>query len=954
MKNILGNPIDDFYSKERIDEVFKELSPDNCFIIIDTPYEISSSFLTNSELNYTKNFNYPYKMNNIPDELLEDLKNIKSIGSYEFKPREKNEDYTKLENLTEEPCYKISSENCKYNEYDPNVENMEPYVITDSDIAYSILKIDRSFGIPFVKGFIDIYLDENMYDSIVNSDNTRAQYYLLLYYLNYKFQESSLYEAGTTIGIDFYIGEDIIITFSTYNDLVDKVIEFIIDCLQKPIDEIAFNRAKELFILSIADKNEDTFFGLRYDIIDIFKDFKTAKTYESNGFNMDIVKNIKYNELKVMQKGINDTMSFLYYMTYGDISLELAQSTTEKLYSLIKQQDLTLLLNQQQFYDIPEKTSLFYTLTSDNIYQRQGGILVMYEFDVSLYSQMNLYTICVRDIIFNYIREERGSGYVAGTSIKVIYDKTSRQNKYYLSILCLGKVYSPEKMDRLINEAIKESFSYNFPIDSISKYLEEREQLKDFPEEKYYDLIDNYAYGDYSFQNLEKDEENLTYKKIIEDIKDVLVNKPKRISILYHRGDITEDELEKQKKELDKHYYLNPKIRNIVTDDIQYLKYDHSSDNDEYAILLNNTNFVKPNNFLKQYEFIQLRDSEYKFFLVHDPKTLTAGIEFRTKFGYTTDIIDGFANYAENVFFEGTEEISEYNLSNLVDQYDEFNDAETSYEEAVFQFFGAQNTFNTMLDYVSKFIKNPILNETKFMTAINTITSEHDGYNNSRTVKYDILMENANPEHGFSQTTTGHIGDNKTLGIHSPKIIRDYLKNYFRTIFKPENCVFLLYSSLSLEEMRNYTLKYFNFNLENPSDEFNDMFNKKVKSLNNPIYTKDQLGKFVVYNGLREIPTLMIEFQISQKNKYIDASTIMSYLLNGKKEGSLQHFLLKNNYISEMIISNEGNFRNYQILELCSYLKQNKIYESNNTQVNRNSTDGSNIFSNVQRVNTNQ
>ena len=31
-----------------------------------------------------------------------------------------------------------------------------------------------------------------------------------------------------------------------------------------------------------------------------------------------------------------------------------------------------------------------------------------------------------------------------------------------------------------------------------------------------------------------------------------------------------------------------------------------------------------------------------------------------------------------------------------------------------------------------------------------------------------------------------------------------------------------------------------------------------------------------------------------------------------------------------------------------------EIYESNNTQVNRNTTDGSSIFSNVQKVNTNQ
>ena len=271
-----------------------------------------------------------------------------------------------------------------------------------------------------------------------------------------------------------------------------------------------------------------------------------------------------------MQNNIKSIISKLKYLTYGDISLELAQSTTEKLSSLIKQQDITLKLIAQKFYDIPEKTSLFYTLTSDNIYQRQGGILVMYEFDEKLYTQMDLYSLCAYDIIFTYIRTDRGSGYQVSTSIKIIYDKTSNKNKYYLSIFCSGKVYSPEKMDRLINEAIKESFNYNFPIDLIIKHLEERKKLRDFPEQKYYDLINYYLYGeDYSIQNYE---ENLTYEKIIEDLKDVLVNKPKRISILYHRGDITEEELEKQKKELDQNYYLNSEIKNIVTDDIQYLK----------------------------------------------------------------------------------------------------------------------------------------------------------------------------------------------------------------------------------------------------------------------------------------------------------------------------------------------------------------------------------------------
>ena len=351
-----------------------------------------------------------------------------------------------------------------------------------------------------------------------------------------------------------------------------------------------------------------------------------------------------------------------------------------------------------------------------------------------------------------------------------------------------------------------------------------------------------------------------------------------------------------------------------------------SDDNEKYEILLSDSKFEKPKNFLKQYEFIKIKDSKYKFFLVHDPKTVSAGIEFRTNFGFTTDVIDGFAHYAEHIFFEGTEEINEYNITNLVDQYDEFNNAYTSYEETVFQFFGAQNTFDTLLDYISKFIKNPVLNETKFMTEINAVTSQHDSYNTSWRTESDILMENANPEHGLSQTITGHTGDNKTIGIYSPKIIGDYLKNYFRTIFKPENCVFLLYSSLSLEEMREYAQKYFNFNLKKPSDDFNEMFNKKIKALENPVFTKEQIGKFIVYNASREIPILMVVFQITEeKKKYIDASTIMSYLFNGKKEGSLQHFLLKNNYISGLFFYNDGDFRKYELFEFFFELTKKGI-----------------------------
>ena len=54
----------------------------------------------------------------------------------------------------------------------------------------------------------------------------------------------------------------------------------------------------------------------------------------------------------------------------------------------------------------------------------------------------------------------------------------------------------------------------------------------------------------------------MTYEHIVETMKEVFIYKPKRVSILYHRGNINDTELEEQKSELDEYYYLNPEIKN--------------------------------------------------------------------------------------------------------------------------------------------------------------------------------------------------------------------------------------------------------------------------------------------------------------------------------------------------------------------------------------------------------
>ena len=337
-------------------------------------------------------------------------------------------------------------------------------------------------------------------------------------------------------------------------------------------------------------------------------------------------------------------------------------------------------------------------------------------------------------------------------------------------------------------------------------------------------------------------------------------------------------------------------------------------------ILMKDSQFIKPKSSLKKYELIQIKDSKYKIFLFHDPKTLGGGIELKTNFGSDTDIIDGFSHYAEHIFFEGTENITEYDLEILSNQYLEFSNAYTDIEEVVFQFFASNYTFETLLDYISQFIQKPILNETKFITEINAVDSEYNLYNFTDETAYEILIDNSNPEHGFSQTITGHCGNNYTLHNYTADVLRDYLKNFYLTIFKPENCVLLLYSSKSLEEMRNYAEKYYNFKLDEPTEEFNKLFNKKLQTLDKPIFKKEQLGKFVAFNQSRETPIISFFFQISQKNKHINALEILSYLFNGKKEGSLFKYLYDKNYITNIEFIPFYNFKKYQIISFDFHL----------------------------------
>ena len=565
-KNIFGSPINELYTLKRLKQTLGELSPDKTFITIDTNEKISSKYLNpSSEMKFTRSYNVPYKMNNISEENISQLKQITSVDGYNFKKRKINDDFSKLENMTDIPCYKKVPNTCnEYNETDLNSkEDTQPYIINKTEKILSLMKIDRTFGIPLIKGYIEYELD-------IQKEQNQTAIYLIILSLYQKFSESSLYEAGSYI--DFQIGGlnpyKIQIIFSTYNDVLDKVIDYILNLLKEPIDENTFNNLKQQYYVSIANNVDSPAVDYRSEMLNIFRRFITIDTYNFIDIPKEEVEDLSYDNFKETFKTLMDNINKLKYLTYGDISIELAASTTNKLNSIIKTKNLLFKLNDIKIPNVPYNSSIYYITKSTNKYQVQGRTLVLYEFNETLKKQMQIFAYCARNYLFDYIRTLRGSGYAVTTFYQKILDKS------YLVIYVLGKVYSPEKMDRFVNEALKESFSYkNCKVDLILKHLKSKDNINGYIEDKFYNQL-YYLEPESYFNNekIDETEENTTFENIVEDLQEVFVNKVRRFAMLCHRGDESDEQYQKEVTELDEKYYFNDKITNDYTHEIDYLK----------------------------------------------------------------------------------------------------------------------------------------------------------------------------------------------------------------------------------------------------------------------------------------------------------------------------------------------------------------------------------------------
>ena len=146
-----------------------------------------------------------------------------------------------------------------------------------------------------------------------------------------------------------------------------------------------FNSLKEFYYIAYAESSEDSEGNFKPDILNVFKRFISVDSYESSDFPIEIVPDLNYTDYLKIFKNITEIITKLKYLTHGDISLDQSNSTANKLTSLIKSSEINLLLSSPKVVKTPENTSILFSTKPSNKYQRQGGTLVMYEFDSKLY-----------------------------------------------------------------------------------------------------------------------------------------------------------------------------------------------------------------------------------------------------------------------------------------------------------------------------------------------------------------------------------------------------------------------------------------------------------------------------------------------------------------------------------------------------------------------------------------
>ena len=187
--------------------------------------------------------------------------------------------------------------------------------------------------------------------------------------------------------------------------------------------------------------------------------------------------------------------------------------------------------------------------------------------------------------------------------------------------------------------------------------------------------------------------------------------------------------------------------------------------------------------------------------LVRDSGTDKAAASLCVGVGAYADdkAVAGVAHFLEHMLFQGTETYPADNeYKRYVAERGGSTNASTSGEQTTFQFDVVEEALEGALDRFGRFFTEPLLLESCVDREMHAVDAEHaKNLQDDGRRAYQVLRENANPRHPFSNFSTGCL---ETLRVDG---VRDTLLEFWKDRYDPSIATACLFSRRPLEDLED-------------------------------------------------------------------------------------------------------------------------------------------------------
>src|SRR3989339_481742 len=296
----------------------------------------------------------------------------------------------------------------------------------------------------------------------------------------------------------------------------------------------------------------------------------------------------------------------------------------------------------------------------------------------------------------------------------------------------------------------------------------------------------------------------------------------------------------------------------------------------------------------RNYRTLTLKN-QIEVLLIQDPAATKAAASLSVGVGQFQDPADysGLAHYLEHMLFMGTEAYPDpAEFGDFLARHGGFSNAYTAFEETNYHFALQAEQFAGALERFSEFFVHPLLNGTYAAQELQAVDSEHQkNLNNDYRRTYQVLAENANPQHPLHNFGTGSL---KSIGGgHDAAALGAKLKKFYESHYSANRMKLVLLAPVDLDQQAELAETYFS---RIPNKNLVDAPYSQIPLVAAPLPRQIQV------QPIQNLRSLQFVFEVDSQWHYRQTRPleVLGHLLGHEAQHSLLSLLKEKGWATEL------------------------------------------------------